>query len=119
MSEFLKKMAAASLDRARAARAGEPEARLRARIAALPPAPVLRRSPGGFDLIAEVKRRAPSAGRLAPGRRDASGAVAQRACTYESAGAAAVSVLLTSSSKRALPARPGRCSSSGSWTSGA
>lgn len=55
-------------------------------------APALRLS-GGFDLIAEIKLRAPSAGRLAQAPADREGWIARRAQVYAQAGAAAISVL--------------------------
>ena len=62
------------------------------RVAALArPAPP-RLSLGAFDLIAECKLRAPSAGRLAMPT-DPAGEAARRALLYAEAGAAAVSVL--------------------------
>jgi indole-3-glycerol phosphate synthase len=54
-----------------------------------PPAPVLKLSPTGFDLIAEVKKRSPSAGKLA----DADLSPVAQARQYAMAGAAAISVL--------------------------
>ncbi len=90
MSEdFLQSMAAASRARMCAAREHLAERELRARIAALPPAPRLKLS-GSFDLIAEVKLRSPAIGQLqAVGAED----IARRVTTYARAGAAAVSVL--------------------------
>ena len=87
---LLEHMAEASAERARAA---SPLVELRARIADRPPAPALRRE--GFEVIAEVKRSAPSAGRLAGSAEDghrAGFAVAQ-ARAYVAGGAAAISVL--------------------------
>jgi indole-3-glycerol phosphate synthase len=55
----------------------------------LPPPPPLRLSPHGFDLIAEVKRRSPSAGTLAAGALQ----IAAQARNYVRGGAAALSVL--------------------------
>ena len=62
MDDFLQRMAKASTDRVRAARAIEAEASLAARAEAAPPALPLRLS--GFDLIAELKRRSPAVGGL-------------------------------------------------------
>jgi indole-3-glycerol phosphate synthase len=56
-----------------------------------PPAPALHLD--RFDLIAEVKRRAPSAGDLAPLDDDGVDRAVAQATTYARAGAAAVSVL--------------------------
>ncbi|MCC5862250.1 MAG: indole-3-glycerol-phosphate synthase [Gammaproteobacteria bacterium] len=82
-------MAVAGRARVEAARAREPLAALRARAAECPVPPALRLDPRGFDLIAEVKLRSPSAGSLADDTLDP---VAQ-AVSYATAGAAAVSVL--------------------------
>jgi indole-3-glycerol phosphate synthase/phosphoribosylanthranilate isomerase len=86
-------MAAASAERARALRQREPLPALRRRAQDTPPAPPLVLSPEGFDLVAEVKRRSPSAGALAPAAADPAGDAAARAAAYARAGAAAVSVL--------------------------
>lgn len=88
-ADFLSTMAQASRARVDAARRAVPEAALRARIAALPPPPALRRR-GGFDLIAEVKLRSPAAGALSAA---AGSDVAGRVVGYADAGAAAISVL--------------------------
>jgi indole-3-glycerol phosphate synthase len=88
--DFLAGMAASSRARADAAMAALPAAELRARIADLPPAPKLRLSPQGFDLIAEMKLRSPAVGAL---RAASEEDPARRALTYADAGAAAVSVL--------------------------
>lgn len=88
--DFLAGMAASSRARADSASAALPAAELRARIADLPPAPKLRLSSQGFDLIAEMKLRSPAVGALrAAGEEDP----ARRARVYADAGAAAVSVL--------------------------
>jgi indole-3-glycerol phosphate synthase len=55
----------------------------------MPPPPPLRRSPAGFDVIAELKLRSPAAGVLG----DATGDLAARVSAYARGGAAAVSVL--------------------------
>jgi len=72
-----------------------PEPELRARAAEAPPAPPFVPSADGFDVIAEIKRRAP--GRDAPGRGgDKSGDIdlpERLADAYAGAGAVAVSVL--------------------------
>jgi indole-3-glycerol phosphate synthase len=88
--DFLAGMAASSRTRADAARAALPAAELRARVADLPPAPKLRLSPQGFDLIAEMKLRSPAVGAL---RAASEEDPARRARSYADAGAAAVSVL--------------------------
>lgn len=84
MSDFLGLMAVSSAARARAA---APASELRRRIADRAPPP--RLSLGTFDLIAEVKRRAPSAGQLAGAGLD----VVAQAQAYAAGGAAAISVL--------------------------
>ena len=83
--DLLAEMAASSAARVARARAVEPLEALKERASRVPVAPPLRL--GGFDLIAEVKLRAPSAGSL--GNDDP----ARRARLYALAGAAAVSVL--------------------------
>jgi indole-3-glycerol phosphate synthase len=84
---FLERMAAASRERVRAARALEGEAALerRALARAAAPALVLDR----FDVIAELKLRSPAAGGLAAGDFDRDAQLTQ----YARGGAAAVSVL--------------------------
>ncbi|MFM7707739.1 MAG: indole-3-glycerol-phosphate synthase TrpC, partial [Gammaproteobacteria bacterium] len=88
--DFLAGMAASSRIRADAAKAALPEAELRARIVDLPPAPRLKLSSAGFDLIAEMKLRSPAVGAL---RSASEEDPAARARLYAEAGAAAVSVL--------------------------
>ena len=107
--DFLAGMAASSRDRTEAARARLPISELRARLRDLPPAPRLRLSPQGFDLIAEMKLRSPAIGALRDARDED---VTQRVLAYADAGAAAVSVLTepsrfdgTSSIWRRLPPR--------------
>jgi indole-3-glycerol phosphate synthase len=82
-------MAASSTARVVAARAAADDATIRARAADATPAPRLRLSAAGFDLIAELKLRSPALGQL---RGDA-GDLASRVTTYARGGAAAVSVL--------------------------
>lgn len=89
MSDLLSRMAKSSAKRAAEARARESTEALRRRAFESPPPPELRLAPRGFDLFAEIKRRAPSAGRLA----DAQASVARRAATYAAAGPAVISVL--------------------------
>ena len=93
MADFLQAMAIASTRRARRARSLIPAAEMRDRAADAAPAPPLRLSEAGFDVIAEVKRRAP--GRPSPmatGPRDMEFPT-RLAMAYAEAGAAAVSVL--------------------------
>jgi len=85
---LLARLADASRVRARGARVRTPESALLRRIAARGPALALRLSAAGFDLLAEIKWRAPSAGTLAPPRDPA-----PRARSYAAGGAAAISVL--------------------------
>src|SRR5262245_8462039 len=90
MSEdFLENMAASSRERSRIAQAALPYADLLAQANATPLPPALNVSPGGFDLIAEVKLRSPAAGQLKGGDEN----VGARVTTYASAGAAAISAL--------------------------
>ena len=88
--DFLADMATSSRDRTEVARARVPASELRARLRDLPPAPRLRLSPQGFDLIAEMKLRSPAVGALREARHED---VTQRVLAYADAGAAAVSVL--------------------------
>lgn len=96
MADFLAGMAIASRRRVGAARRRLPEAELRARISDLPAPPALTPSPAGFDVIAEVKRRAPGPG-AASGDRSADERdprLPERlAVAYARGGAVAVSVL--------------------------
>ena len=87
--DFLQVMATASTARLDAARANIDVATIAAQATARPAPPPLQLSGAGFDLIAEVKKRSPSAGRLAA---DALSPVDQ-ASRYAQAGAAAISVL--------------------------
>ena len=86
---FLERMAESS--RRRSARAKEQlaEDELRRLVDRLPPPPALAFSPDGFDLIAEIKPRSPSEGRLAGAGFSPAGLARQ----YASAGSAALSVL--------------------------
>ena len=86
---FLARMAASSRVRSAAAEARRPAEPLARRASQLPPPPPLRLSPQGFDLIAEVKRRSPSAGNLAASALR----IATQARNYVQGGAAALSVL--------------------------
>ena len=86
---FLEEMAAASQARVASARRLHSEAELQRLVAALGPAPRLRRDDSGFDLIAELKLRSPAAGAL----RGADEDIPRRVSAYARGGAAAVSVL--------------------------
>ncbi len=87
--DFLEQMAACSHERVRAARAACPESELLRRALATAAPPALRLTPGGFDLIAEMKLRSPAVGQLKGGGED----LAARVTRYARAGASAVSVL--------------------------
>jgi indole-3-glycerol phosphate synthase len=87
--DFLSKMAESSRERSRVAQSQRSPSDLLAQAIAMPPAPQIVESSGGFDLIAEVKLRSPAAGMLKPGDEN----VGSRVSRYASAGAAAISVL--------------------------
>lgn len=89
MADLLARMARSSAVRVAEARRGESEAALRRRAREARAPLAIRWSPQRFDLFAEVKRRAPSAGRLAGDDVPA----ASRAAAYAAAGAVVVSVL--------------------------
>jgi indole-3-glycerol phosphate synthase len=89
MSGLLTQMTQSSLARLEQARAKEPEKALWARALETPPAPPLRLSPEGFDVIAECKLHSPSAGDLSAHTSD----VESRVTDYACGGACAVSVL--------------------------
>lgn len=89
MSGLLTDMARLSYERYEHAKAALPEAELWARANAMPPAPKLKLSVEGFDLIAECKLVSPSAGDLSANTSD----VQSRVAAYGLGGAAAVSVL--------------------------
>lgn len=86
---FLDRMAESSWRRADEAKECLAEDELRRRVERLPPPANLDFSPDGFDLIAEIKPRSPSEGRLAGADFSPAGLARQ----YASAGAAALSVL--------------------------
>ncbi len=89
-ADFLDQMAEHS--RVRADQARNRADAIDAAAAKAPSAPVLDIEPGRFELIAEVKLRAPSVGQLAAPADPEAAAVAQ-ATGYAAAGAAAISVL--------------------------
>lgn len=89
MSGFLKEMARSSLERVSKARAVEAEEALWQRASDAPPAPPLKLSASGFDVIAELKLRSPADGVLRPATED----LVARVAAYAQGGAAAVSVL--------------------------
>ncbi len=93
MADFLRAMAIASTRRVRKARALVPASEMRKRAADALPAPQIQLSEAGFDVIAEVKRRAPGQpGPMPAGPRDMEFPT-RLATAYSQAGAAAVSVL--------------------------
>jgi indole-3-glycerol phosphate synthase len=89
MSDFLGAMARSSEDRVAQALLHESRAALERRARSAPPAPPLRLSPAGFDVIAELKLKSPAAGVLKGPAHD----WRSRVAAYARAGAAAVSVL--------------------------
>jgi indole-3-glycerol phosphate synthase len=89
VSRFLDEMASASALRVMDAKRREAPGALERRARLTLPAPPLRLSAGGFDVIAELKLRSPAAGILGAASEDWPGRVA----AYARGGAAAVSVL--------------------------
>jgi len=89
VSRFLDDMARSSAERVLRAQRLEPQATLERRAHEAPRGPALRLSPGGFDVIAELKLRSPAAGVLRLESDDWLG----RITAYARGGAAAVSVL--------------------------
>lgn len=89
MSGLLTQMCQSSLARLETARAQESEQQLWARASDAPPAPKLKLSVEGFDVIAECKLASPSAGDLSQHTSD----VTERVKAYAYGGACAVSVL--------------------------
>jgi indole-3-glycerol phosphate synthase len=89
VSDFLSEMARSSAARALEAAHRLPLAELRRRAHAAPPAPPLRFSPLGFDIVAEMKLRSPAQGVLRDAAHDRLGRIE----AYARGGAAAVSVL--------------------------
>jgi indole-3-glycerol phosphate synthase len=89
MSGLLAQMTQSSLSRLDQARSRESETALWTRVSDMPPAPPLRLSPEGFDVIAECKLHSPSAGDLSANTSDVESRVSDYAC----GGACAVSVL--------------------------
>src|SRR5439155_3715972 len=70
-----------------------PEPELRRQALDAPEPPRFRFDPAGFDLLAEIKLRSPSAGHLADPAQDADTIVRKMAAAYAAGGAAAISVL--------------------------
>ena len=89
MSGLLNEMAQSSLERVGAAREIESEQSLWLRANDTPPAPSLKLSLEGFDIIAECKLHSPSMGNLSANTAD----VESRVIAYAQGGACAVSVL--------------------------
>jgi indole-3-glycerol phosphate synthase len=89
MSGFLDEMAEASAQRVARALRDESFSTLHARARAAPRAALLRLSPAGFDVIAELKLRSPAVGQLGSQKDD----WLARVAAYARGGAAAVSVL--------------------------
>ena len=89
MNEFLREMTRSSLERVVRARSVESKEALWQRASEAPPAPPLKLSADGFDVIAELKLRSPASGAL----RTASEDVCARVAAYADSGAVAVSVL--------------------------
>jgi len=93
MPDLLAAMARGSAQRAAEARQSVPEAQLRAQALERPAAPPLQLHRGGFDLIAEVKRYAPSVGALRPEDAEDPGLIEHQVDAYVRGGARAISVL--------------------------
>ena len=93
VTDFLARMADASHDRVVASKTVRPESVVRAEAldSPTPLVPVIRR--GEFNIIAEVKRRSPSAGHLTGNPADSQVTIADRARSYKRGGARAISVL--------------------------
>jgi indole-3-glycerol phosphate synthase len=89
MSDFLADMARSSAARAAEAQRHESVAALERRARGTSPAPPLRLSPAGFDIVAEIKLRSPAVGALQDPAHDRLGRIE----AYARGGAAAVSVL--------------------------
>jgi indole-3-glycerol phosphate synthase len=90
MSDFLATMASASRARVRAAKQRVGEAELLRRASAQPVPIALSRDASGFDVVAELKRRSPSAGSLVAER---AGTVSTLGEAYARGGACAISVV--------------------------
>lgn len=91
--DFLASMADASRKRVRKALRSESLEALTERAFAMPKPAGVKLGNEGFDIIAEIKLRAPSTGRLTGELAHADSDIAARARTYAEAGAVAVSVL--------------------------
>lgn len=94
MSDFLKTMAGNSAKRAAAAKHKESESALLARALETPDPPPIepRLQEDGFDIIAEIKRRSPSAGVFLGDEQD-HGSILKMCTAYQQGGAAAISVV--------------------------
>jgi len=92
VSDFLRQMAASSLERARDIREKRTVSGLSSRVRSAPPPIPLRFSATGFDVIAEAKLASPSEGKLVDGPANAE-TVMSLANDYVANGAAAISVL--------------------------
>jgi indole-3-glycerol phosphate synthase len=93
MTDLLRSLSDFSTRRVADARSRCPEPELRRRARDAPPPVRLRFHPSGFDLIAEVKLRSPSAGRLVDPGADPHRVARDRSAAYAAGGAAAISVL--------------------------
>ena len=93
MSDFLALMARNSERRAAEARQRENLSALRRRALEMPDCPQLELHRGRFDIIAEVKRHAPSVGALRPADAGDPDFVGRQAEAYVRGGAAVISVL--------------------------
>ncbi len=92
-SGFLGEMATQSQARVDAARASVPDEAMLERALASGPAPLLKTSADGFDIIAEVKLRSPAEGALVQDEAGPEVRVIGQARSYSSSGAAAISAL--------------------------
>jgi indole-3-glycerol phosphate synthase len=93
VTDFLEAMIRSSSQRAASAKRRVSEAVLRIRALDAPQPPPLVLHPQGFDVFAEIKRRAPSTGSLIGASGSDDQFVARQASVYARGGAAAISVL--------------------------